>query len=158
MRSFLLASTLPLLFAVFAAADEKPKDEAPRSNSPLLLQASAKLADGTVLVRIDSPIEQGVGPLVHRDGIGSLPPYAIMRWLERRTLTLGKTVQAYRTDGKPADAEAVLKALTKPKGVAVFVRSRKDDPAKPDPFYLSLLRQDTLALMVEEKDWSPSEP
>ena len=42
--------------------------------------------------------------------------------------------------------------------VAVFVRSKKDDPAKPDPFYLGLLREDTIALVVEEKDWSPAEP
>ncbi|HLW68334.1 MAG TPA: hypothetical protein VKS79_23660 [Gemmataceae bacterium] len=62
------------------------------------------------------------------------------------------------SDGKPADAEAVLKALAKPKGVAVFIRSKKDDPAKLDPFYLGLLREDTLALGVEEKDWSTGEP
>ena len=42
--------------------------------------------------------------------------------------------------------------------VAVFVRSKKDDPAQPDAFYLGLLRGDTLALVVEEKDWSPAEP
>jgi len=62
------------------------------------------------------------------------------------------------TQHRPAEAEAVLKALAKPKGVAVFIPSRKAGSAKPDPFYLGLMREDTIALVVEEKDWSPEEP
>ncbi|HEV3145094.1 MAG TPA: hypothetical protein VGZ47_14485 [Gemmataceae bacterium] len=153
MRLFLL----PLLFTTLAAAQEK--DRAPRGDSPRLLQASAMLVDGTVVIRIEHPIEQAAGPLVRGEGIqGSLPAYMVMRWGELRKLTLGKTVQAYRTDGKPADADAVLKALAKPKGVAVFIRNKKDDPVKPDPFYSVLLREDTIALVVESKDLYPQEP
>ena len=84
-----------------------------------------------------------------------MPPYSVMRWLEMRKLTLGKTVQAYHQSGKPAEAEAVLKALNKPKGVAVFVRPKA---AKPEAFYLGLLREDTLALVVESKDLYPLVP
>jgi hypothetical protein len=156
MRTFILPSLAALLFAALAAAQEKEKDTAPRGDSPRLLQAQASLVDGKVVIRIYNPVEQGAGPLVVGEGIqGSLPAYTVMRWLEMRKLTLGKTVQAYRTDGKPADAEAVLKALAKPKGVAVFVRAKA---AKPEPFYLGLLREDTLALVVESKDLYPQEP
>jgi hypothetical protein len=155
MRAFLLPSLTALLFAGLAAAQEKEKDTAPRGDSPRLLQAQATQIDGKVVIRIDHPAEQGAGPLVRVEGGGSLPAYMVMRWLEMRKLTLGKTVQAYHTNGKPADAEDVLKALAKPKGVAVFVRAKA---AKPEPFYLGLLREDTLALVVESKDLYPLEP
>ena len=157
MRAFLLASLSVLLFSGLALPQEKEKekDTAPRGDSPKLLQAQASRVDGKVLIRIDHPVEQGAGPLVTGDGIGSLPAYSVMRWLEMRTLTLGKTVQAYHQSGKPADAEAVLKALAKPKGVAVFVRAKG---AQAEPFYLGLLREDALALVVESKDLYPLEP
>jgi hypothetical protein len=155
MRLFLLPSLTAFLFAAVAAAQEKEKDTAPRGDSPKLLQAQATLLDGKVVIRIDHPAEQGAGPLVRVEGGGSLPPYMVMRWLELRKLTLGKTVQAYHTNGKPADAEAVLKALAKPKGVAVFIRGKG---TQPEPFYLGLLREGTLALVVESKDLYPLEP
>jgi hypothetical protein len=41
---------------------------------------------------------------------------------------------------------------------AVFVRTREKDPARPDPFYLALLREDTLVLVVDHKDIYPREP
>ena len=156
MRTFLLPALAMFLFASLATAQEqKEKDTAPRGDSPKLLQAQAKQVDGTVMIRIDRPVEQGAGPLVRVDGGGSLPAYSVMRWLEQRTLTLGKTVQAYHANGKPADAEAVLKALAKPKGVAVFVRAKG---AQLEPFYLGLLHEDALALVVESKDLYPLEP
>jgi hypothetical protein len=155
MRTFVLPVLAAFLFAAVAAAQEKEKDTAPRGDSPKLLQAQATQVDGKVVIRIDNPVEQGAGPLVRVEGGGSLPPYMVMRWLEMRKLTLGKTVQAYHANGKPADAEAVLKALNKPKGVAVFVRAKG---AQLEPFYLSLLREDTLALVVESKDLYPLEP
>src|SRR5262245_59931510 len=146
MRTLLLPSLGALLFAGLALSQEKEKDTAPRGDSPRLLQAQASLVDGKVVIRIDHPAEQGAGPLVRVEGGGSLPAYMVMRWLEMRTLTLGKTVQAFHTNGKPADADAVLKALAKPKGVAVFVRPKS---AKTEPFYLGLLREDTLAILLE---------
>jgi hypothetical protein len=155
MRTYLLPSLAALLFAGIAAAQEKEKDTAPRGDSPKMLQAQAMQIDGNVVIRIDHPAEQGAGPLVTGDGIGSLPAYSVMRWLEMRKLTLGKTVKAYHTNGKPADAEAVLKALAKPKGVAVFIRPKG---AQLEPFYLGMLREDTLALVVESKDLYPLEP
>jgi hypothetical protein len=157
MRVFIVPALAAFLFTPVAIAQEKEKykDTAPRGDSPKLLQAQASQVDGKVVIRIDRPVEQGAGPLVRVEGGGSLPAYNVMRWLEQRTLTLGKTVQAIQTNGKTADAEAVLKALAKPKGVAVFVRAKG---APLEPFYLGLLREDTLALVVESKDLYPLVP
>ena len=52
----------------------------------------------------------------------------------------------------------VLKALAKPKGVAVFVRTKESDPTKPEPFYLAFLREGTIVLIVNHKDIYPQEP
>jgi hypothetical protein len=61
-------------------------------------------------------------------------------------------------EGKGADEDAVFKSLAKPKGVAVFVRAKDSDPTKPDPFYLALLREDTVVLVVNQKDIYPQHP
>jgi hypothetical protein len=91
-------------------------------------------------------------------GVKSLPATTVMKWSEFPAVTLGPTVRAFRADGKAADAEGVLRALAKPRGVAVFVRSKDKDPTTPDPFYLTLLRADTLVLVVDHKDLYPPEP
>jgi hypothetical protein len=52
----------------------------------------------------------------------------------------------------------VVQLLTKPKGVAIFVRAKESDPKKPDPFYLALLREGTLVLVVNDKDIYPQKP
>ena len=51
-----------------------------------------------------------------------LSPRSPMRWDDLRPVTLGETVHAFGVDGKRVDSKAVLKAMAKPKGVAVFVR------------------------------------
>ena len=82
----------------------------------------------------------------------------VMTWSNFPKVTLGKTVHAFGVDDKPAAQCAVLKALAKPKGVAVFVRTKGSDPISPDPFYLALLREDTLILIVHAKDIYPEVP
>jgi hypothetical protein len=81
-----------------------------------------------------------------------------MKWANFPKVTLGKTVQAFRVDGKLAQPDAVLKALAKPRGVLVFVRIKETDPTKPDPLYPNLLREETLVLVVNQKDIYPQEP
>jgi hypothetical protein len=81
-----------------------------------------------------------------------------MKWSNLRKVTLGKTVQAFRVNGEGVESKSVLKALAKPKGVAVIVRTKASDPTKPDPFYLALLREDTLVLVVNDKDIYPERP
>jgi hypothetical protein len=79
-----------------------------------------------------------------------------MRWVNRQEAILGKTVDAYRVARDVAGLPGyhlvqpgdVLNALTKPTGVAVYVRTKGSDPARPDAFYLALLREGTIVLVV----------
>ncbi|HLW65569.1 MAG TPA: hypothetical protein VKS79_09645 [Gemmataceae bacterium] len=135
------------------------KDTAPRCDSPRLWQASATLADSRVMIQIARPSEQATPDGGRRpDGVVIQPSGMVMNWVnDPRKLTLGKNVVAYRADGKVMEADALLKALAKPKGVAVFVRADVSK-SKPEAFYLGLLREDTLVLVAEHKDIYPTEP
>lgn len=157
MHVLTFLSVTLLLSAPALTAQQK---DAPPGNPPNLWLASASAKDGKVIVQIAYPVEQGgTGGRVIEPGVGTLPATTVMRWLDLPKLTLGKTVQAFRVNGKPVEPDAaVLKALAKPTGVAVFVRMRGTDPVKPDAFYLALLREDTLVLVADSKDIYPSEP
>ncbi len=157
MCKFVIISIGLLVFSSFAGAQFK--DTAPRGDSPKLWQASAVLVDGKVLIHIARPTEQATPDGGRRpDGVVVQPSGAVMNWVDDpRKMTLGKNVIANRTDGKAIEGDAVLKALAKPKGVAVFVRTDVSK-SKPEPFYLGLLREDAIALVAEEKDIYPTEP
>ena len=96
--------------------------------------------------------------------MGTLPATTVMNWVNRQKEILGQTVHAYRVASDIADLpdylllqpDAVLKALAKPAGVAVYVRTKDSDPARPDAFYLALLREGTIVLVVH--DLLPPEP
>jgi hypothetical protein len=157
MCKFVISFIGLLIFTSFASAQFK--DTAPRGDSPKLWQASGVLVDGKVLIQIARPAEQATPDGGRRpDGVVIQPSGVVMNWVnDPRKMTLGKNVIAYRADGKVMEADAVLKALAKPKGVAVFVRTDVSK-AKPEAFYLGLLREDTIALVAEEKDIYPTEP
>jgi hypothetical protein len=151
MRVLTLLSATLLLFVPVGSAQEK---DAPPGQPPRLWLASASEQDGKVVIQIAQPAERG-GPGGRggfEPGVKTLPATMIMKWFNLRKVTLGKTVQAFRVNGERAEPKSVLKALAKPKGVAVFVRTKENDPRRPDPFYLALLRDDTLVLVVNEKD------
>jgi hypothetical protein len=76
-----------------------------------------------------------------------------MKWSNLEKVILGKTVQVFRVNGKVAEPNYVLKALAKPRGVVVFVRTEGWEP--PDPFYLSLFREDTPVLVVDHAAINP---
>jgi len=153
----MLLSVTLLVFVPVGSVQEK---EALRGESPHLWLASASEQDGKVVIQIAKPVEQGGSGVAVRSepGVKSLGATTVMKWDNLQKVTLGKTVQAFRVNGDVAELKAVLKALAKPKGVAVFVRTKEGDPAKPDPFYLALLREDTIVLVVSEKDIYPQKP
>ena len=140
MRVLILSVVLTVVPA--GTAQDKP----PPGPHPVLWLASATQQNGKVVVQISMP---GLPPppMDPKD-----KPAEGSVWVELRKVTLGKTVQALRINGERAEPKTVLKALAKPKGVAVFVRTKENDPRRPDPFYLALLRDDTLVLVVNEKD------
>lgn len=157
MRVLSLLSTTLLLFVPLGSAQEK---DAPSGWPPHLWLASASEQDGKVVIQIAKPEERGSrsGPGGFEPGVKSLPATTVMKWSNLRKVTLGKTVQAFRVQGERAEPKSVLKALGKPNGVAVFVRTKESDPTRPDPFYLALLRENTLVLVVNDKDIYPDRP
>jgi hypothetical protein len=157
MRVLVLLSATLLLFVPVGSAQEK---DAPPGPPPQLWLASASDQDGEVVIQIAKPEERGGGggPGGFEPGVKSLPATTVMTWSNVRKVTLGKTVQAFRVNGEGAEPKSVLKTLAKPKGVAVIVRTKESDPTKADPFYLALLREDTLVLVVNDKDIYPEKP
>lgn len=152
----LLLATVLLSVSVGSGQEQ----EAPPGQPPQLWRASASEQEGKVVIQIAQPIEQadGGGPGGFEEGVRSLPPDTVMRWSNLRKVALGQTAQAFRANGQRAEPKAVLKGLAEPKGVAVFIRTKESDPRKPDPFYLALLREETLVLVVNNKDIFPQEP
>jgi hypothetical protein len=152
----LMLATLPL-FVPVASGQEK---DGPAGQPPRLWLALATEQDGKVVIQIAKPEEQGShgGRGGFEPGVKSLPATMVMKWTNLRKVTLSKTVQAFRVNGERAETKSVLQALAKPKGVAVFLRTKESDPTRPDPFYLALLREDTLVLVVNDKDIYPEKP
>jgi hypothetical protein len=157
MRVLTLLSATLLLFVPVGNAQEK---DAPPGQPPQLWLASASEQDGKVVIQIAKAEERAGlgGPGGFEPGVKSLPATMVMKWSNLRKVTLGKTVHAFRVNGERAEPKSVLKALAKPKGVAVFVRTKESDPPRPDPFYLALLREDTLVLVVNDKDIYAEKP
>jgi len=162
MRVFMLLAAALVVFVSAGSAQERT---APPGEPLHLWLASASQDDGKVVIQIASPAEQGgPGGWELRPGVGTLPATTVMYWLNWQKVILGKTVYAYRVArdiaGLPGyllvQPDAVLKALAKPTGVAVYVRTKDSDPARPDDFYLALLREGTMVLVVH--DLLPPEP
>jgi hypothetical protein len=150
MRAFALLCGTLLSIVPAARAEEK---DPPPGESPQLWLASAAQRDGKVVIQI-----------AHQDYVEPRKPVVAeaMKWKNFRQVTLGETVQAFGVDGKPLEPKSVLKALAEPKCVAVFVRNyvrdRPKDLADPDPFYLAMLREGTVVLVVGGGDIFPLEP
>jgi hypothetical protein len=80
-------------------------------------------------------------------------------WMELTRGTLGNDVRAYRPDGKPASPQEVLNALARPRAVVYFIGRDKAKPVQPDPFYLGLLREGSIALAFDRPSLAaPGEP
>jgi hypothetical protein len=140
---------LPLaVFLLFVSAAFSQQKEAHPGYPPTLLLASASDQEGKVVVQISRP-----GPVPPpADGKEKPGERPMTEWVPLREVTLGETVQAFGVDGKPVEPKAVLKALAKPKGVGVFMRSYDNDPLTPPEFYRELFREGTLLLVVKPDD------
>jgi len=149
MRVLMLLSVMLPWFVVVAGAQEKLP---PPNKSPQLWRASASLRDEKVVIQIARPEYEAPRKAVAAE---------VMKWDNLRTVTLGETVKAFGVDGKPLGPESVLKAIAKPKGVAVFVRfyrTKSGGLIDPDPFYLAMLREGTIVLVVAAEDIGPLPP
>jgi hypothetical protein len=148
MRTLALGALL-LIVPVGDAQEKQP----PPGEPPQLWRASAAQQDGKIIIQIAH--QQYVDP---RKAV----PREAMQWENWRPVTLGETVRAFGVDGKALEPKAVLKALAEPKLVAVFVRqhiqSRPKDLSDPEPYYLAMLREGTIVLIVTGSDIFPLRP
>src|SRR4051794_38714608 len=129
-----------LLIATFSGGPigRAQESEAPPNEPPHLWRASASEREGQVIVRIANP--EYVAP---REAV----PAEAMRWRELKPVALGGSAHAFGVDGRRLGAKALLDALRDPKGVAVFVRFNLP-LLEPDRFYLAMLRESTIVLVV----------
>jgi hypothetical protein len=148
MRRFVLGA-LVLIVPVGNAQQKQP----PPGEPPHLWQASAIKQDGKIVIQIAH--QEYVEP---RTSVPREP----MRWKNWRPVTLGETVRAFGVKAKTLEPTEVLKALAEPKLVAVFVRqhipSRARDLSDPEPYYLAMLREGTIVLIVTGSDIFPLRP
>lgn len=122
-------------------AEEPPT---PKGGPPEFCLASAARSDGKVVVRISRMASTA------REVVGGKEVYVSKNhWVASKEFVLGEQLRAYRVDGRSADPGEVLKALSKPSGVACFIGFVGPKPTPPDPFYLALLREDSVALAFE---------
>jgi uncharacterized protein (TIGR03000 family) len=127
---------------------------APRGDPFQVFRASAAEKDGSVIVQV-TPLQA----LPQQRLVDGKPQtFMVWRFAATKPLVLGKQVRAFRPDGKPAEAAEVLKALARPTGVACFMHFGTGAPVEPDPFFLALLREGSVALVVDSAELFPPRP
>lgn len=141
---------IPALVALLLipVAGQAQEDRRHPGYPPTILLASAAEEGGKVVI------------LMSRPGVEAPPVDAKVEpgdryetvWVPLKKVTLGETVQAFGVDGQPVTPKAVLKALSKPNGVGVFLRSHANDPEKPPAFYRRLFAEGTLLLVAKPDD------
>lgn len=113
-------------------------DSPPPNKPPQLWRAFATEQDGKVVIQISRP----------KYDIPRKPVSAeVMKWHDLKKVTLGNSVHAFGVDAKRVESKALLEALRRPQGVAVFVRFY-EPLLDPDPFYLAMLREGTIVFVV----------
>jgi hypothetical protein len=84
--------------------------------------------------------------VVQKDGrklVETFTTYMIEQRQEEYRVKWDKTVRMYDTDGKPVDPKAVAKRLARETPVLLSA-----DGKKVDPFYLQVMKKDTLVLVM----------
>lgn len=137
-----------LALLLILVAGQAQEDRRHPGYPPTILLASAAEEGGKVVI------------LMSRPGVEAPPVDAKLKpgdrletvWVPLRKVTLGETVQAFGVDGRPVTSQAVLKALAKPNGVGVFLRSYANDAVTPPAFYRQLFAEGTLLLVANPDD------
>lgn len=147
MRMLLSLTLLSLLGTAAFAQAPVPKGEAPRIG----LASAVEDKDGKVRIEVFE-LRNVMRMKVPRGGDVFIER---RHWLPLATGTLGTDIRAYRPDGKRATPQEVRKALAKPRGVAYFLGHDRAKPVQPDPFYLGLLREGSIALAFDRPRLAP---
>src|SRR5262249_3434783 len=155
MKKYLLMISVLLI----AADPFVPPDEPtlPRYPPPEVVVADASEKDGSVRVRLWIPVPHvvTVERTIERDGKNinmDLATYRYSKWFRVDLKADGEQVQAFDVEGKKIAPKELLKRLAKETHVVLF----KDDP--PDPYYLGVLRPDTVVLKAPGYEVTPPQP
>jgi hypothetical protein len=141
MRRF-VGTVIVLLSCSFARSEDLPAT--PKGPAPLFGVARATEKEGKVTVELFELRDVvGIPVMDHIEFI------QMDNWLELASRAVGKDMRAFRPDGKPADPKEVLRSYAKPRAVMYFLGYDKAKPVQPDPFYLSLLKEGSIALALE---------
>jgi hypothetical protein len=143
MRMLLSLAMVSLLGSTAFAQAPVPKGEAPRIGL-----ATAVEKDGKVIIEVFE-LREVMGLKIPDRGDVFIEK---RNWSVLTTGTLGKDIRAYRPDGKSATPQEVLNALAKPRGVVYFLGHKKEKPVQPDLFYLSLLKEGSIALAFDRPE------
>jgi hypothetical protein len=153
MTKYLLTASVLLLAAAPLPRRERPT--LPNRPPPEVVLAEASEKEGAVWVRFLIPW----GQRTEKPGIMEIDGKKIPvttstrtygKWFPTVDLKVdGKRVQAFDVEGKEIAPKELLKRLAKRTHVVLF----KSDP--PDPFYLRLLRPDTLVFKAPLEKVTP---
>ncbi|MEM1070530.1 MAG: hypothetical protein AAGI63_16630 [Planctomycetota bacterium] len=144
MKSLATFCVVHLLWANFGYAADVP----PPNDPPNLWRASAITKDGRVAIQLARPKYQT--PRI-------AGPAEAMEWEFLPRVTLGKSASAFKADGKPMASDVLAKKLRRASGVVVFVRFY-EPLLEPDPFYLNMIREGTVILVVSADALGPPIP
>ncbi|MDB5347776.1 MAG: hypothetical protein JWP89_6153 [Schlesneria sp.] len=144
----ILCSLMMLLLVGTAMCTEPP---VPKGVAPQIGLASAVQKDGKVMIEV-LELREVMRIKMPNGGDVFIEE---RHWLVLTTGTLGDDIRAYRPDGKPATARDVLNALQKPRGTAYFLGYDKEKPVQPDQFYLSLFKEESIALAFDRPELAP---
>ena len=141
MKKYLL--TVSVLLIAAAPLPRRDVRTLPKYPPPEVVLAEAFEKEGAVFVRFWVPVPHivTVSRTIEEDGKkikAAVATFSYGRFLFVDLKADGEQVQAFDVKGKEIAAKELLKRLAKRTHVVVF----KSDP--PDPYYLSVLRPDTL--------------
>jgi len=142
------------VLVVFQGAALFAQAPVPKGERPQFGLASAREEDGAVRIEVFelrdiARVKMPVGGDVFIEQ---------RHWLELTRGTLGKDIRAYKPDGTRAGRVQVLSALAKPRGVVYFLGYDKAKPIEPDPFFLGLLKEGSIALAFDRPELAMPQP
>ena len=151
MRCFTSFVVVLVCFIPAGVSQEKPP--APKCERPRFFLAVATEKDGQLFIQLNQPGFE-ITPLPAKPG-EEAPLKVEGKWEELKPLKLSKQVRVIGMDGKDADRKAILQAWAKPVLVTCFTRCIPTDPLEPNLLYMSVLKQDSLLLLVDDSELVP---
>lgn len=129
----------------------------PKAAPPEVAVAEAFPRAGTVVVRLLVPQNRAAPVQREQELEGkkvTVTEYTLRfhKWLLVELPVDGRQVQAFDVQGKAIDPQQLLKRLAKPSPVLLF---KGDDP---DPYYLRLLRPDSVIITAPQHKFTPPPP